>query len=131
MCNNFCMRQKETTSDEQMLSAVLSLTWRHTTLSCTCTHEHTHTHKSEPNHKQSILYFEMFKFFWHWTKIHQLMICCEKQKFPQCSVRKGKQINKYELDHIFFSSGNKTSASSSVSKLNLPCVSNLKQLANA
>lgn len=81
---------KETTSDEQMLSAVLSLTWQHTTLSCTHTHEltHIHTHTRQSQITNKVASISKCLLFWHWTKIHQLIMCCEKQKLPQCSVHK-------------------------------------------
>jgi len=106
MCSNFAWnrRKPHLMSKSSLLSSHLpNRTQLSHTRTYTHTHTHTHTHTSEPNHKQSSLYFEMCMMFWHGTQTINSWSWCEAW-----------HISKYELDHIFHSSWNKTRASSSV-----------------
>lgn len=96
-------RDQETTSDEQKLSAVLSLTRQHTL---------THTRTSEGNHNvTSILKCACCITSSFGTKIKSIISSVMKNyNCPMlCLWILSKQImSKYELDHIFFSVPGKT-----------------------
>lgn len=89
MCNNFCMRQRKPhlMSKCCLLSSHLpdntQLSHVHTLMN---SHTYTHTRQSQITNKVASI--SKCLLFWHWTKIHQLIMCCEKQKLPQCSVHK-------------------------------------------